>query len=104
MSSHNWEASAEDVSATSFLAGDNKPAGSETIIYTCGPEAMMSRVAAISVEYGISCQVSLERIMACGTGLCQGCAVKCIDKKTKETGYKLCFKNGPVFWADEFVW
>jgi dihydroorotate dehydrogenase electron transfer subunit len=30
---------------------DNKPAGSETIIYTCGPEAMMKRVAAISAEF-----------------------------------------------------
>jgi dihydroorotate dehydrogenase electron transfer subunit len=83
---------------------DRKPAGSETIIYTCGPEAMMSRVAAISAEFGIPCQVSLERMMACGTGLCQGCAVKCIDKKTKEISYKLCCKDGPVFWADEVVW
>ncbi|MBN1787505.1 MAG: dihydroorotate dehydrogenase electron transfer subunit [Sedimentisphaerales bacterium] len=83
---------------------DNKPAGSDTIIYTCGPEVMMSSVAAISAEYDIPCQVSLERMMACGTGLCQGCAVKYIDKKTKETGYKLCCKDGPVFWADEVVW
>ena len=81
-----------------------KPDSGQTIIYSCGPEAMMSRVAAISSEFNIPCQVSLERMMACGTGLCQGCAVKCIDKKTKETGYKLCCKDGPVFWADEVVW
>jgi dihydroorotate dehydrogenase electron transfer subunit len=81
-----------------------KPDSDETIIYACGPEAMMSSVAAISSEFQIPCQVSLERLMACGTGLCQGCAVRCINKQTKETGYKLCCKDGPVFWADEVVW
>ncbi len=81
-----------------------KPDSGKTIIYACGPEAMMKHVAAISSEFQIPCQVSLERLMACGTGLCQGCAVKCIDKQTKEISYKLCCKDGPVFWADEVVW
>ncbi|MCX5632721.1 MAG: dihydroorotate dehydrogenase electron transfer subunit [Phycisphaerae bacterium] len=81
-----------------------KPDSGKTIIYACGPEAMMSSAAAISSEFNIPCQVSLERLMACGTGLCQGCAVRYINKQTKETGYKLCCKDGPVFWADEVVW
>ena len=81
-----------------------KPDASKAIIYTCGPEAMMAGVAKIAANFNIPCQVSLERVMACGTGLCQGCAVKCIDKKTQEVGYKLCCKDGPVFWADEVVW
>jgi dihydroorotate dehydrogenase electron transfer subunit len=80
-----------------------KPDASKAIIYTCGPEIMMAGVAKIAAEFNIACQVSLERVMACGTGLCQGCAVKCIDKKTKEVGYKLCCKDGPIFWADEIV-
>jgi dihydroorotate dehydrogenase electron transfer subunit len=63
----------------------------------------MAKAAAMSSEFNISCQVSLERMMACGTGLCQGCAVKCADKETNETGYKLCCKDGPVFEADEVV-
>jgi dihydroorotate dehydrogenase electron transfer subunit len=80
-----------------------KPDVNKAIIYTCGPEVMMAGVAKIAAEFNIACQVSLERVMACGTGLCQGCAVKCIDKKTKEIGYKLCCKDGPVFWAAEVV-
>lgn len=83
---------------------DKKTDSSKTIIYACGPEAMMSHVAAISSQFNIPCQVSLERMMACGTGLCQSCAVRCMNKQTKETGYKLCCKDGPVFWADEVVW
>ncbi|MFA6185755.1 MAG: dihydroorotate dehydrogenase electron transfer subunit [Phycisphaerae bacterium] len=80
-----------------------KPDATKTIIYTCGPEIMMAGVAKIAAEFNIACQVSLERVMACGTGLCQGCAVKCIDKKTQEVGYKLCCKDGPVFWANEVI-
>ncbi len=83
--------------------GENKPAGDETIIYACGPEAMICATAAISAEFEIPCQVSLERLMACGIGLCQSCAVKC---KAQNGGavYKLCCKDGPVFWADEVIW
>lgn len=83
--------------------GENKPAGEETIIYACGPEAMLSATAALSGEFKIPCQVSLERLMACGIGLCQSCAVKCRDK-IGGTIYKLCCKDGPVFWSDEVIW
>ncbi|PKL49197.1 MAG: hypothetical protein CVV39_03280 [Planctomycetes bacterium HGW-Planctomycetes-1] len=83
--------------------GENKPAGAETIIYACGPEAMLSATAALSGEFKIPCQVSLERLMACGIGLCQSCAVKCKDKNGGDV-YKLCCKDGPVFWADEVIW
>ncbi len=82
----------------------NKPDGKNAIIYTCGPEAMLSATAALSSEFKIPCQVSLERRMACGTGLCQSCAVKCRDKTSGGTLYKLCCKDGPVFWSDEVVW
>jgi dihydroorotate dehydrogenase electron transfer subunit len=82
----------------------NKPDGKDTIVYTCGPEAMISATAALSAKFKLPCQVSLERRMACGTGLCQSCAVKCLDKASGNTLYKLCCKDGPVFWSDEVVW
>ncbi|RLF44631.1 MAG: hypothetical protein DRN29_08105, partial [Thermoplasmata archaeon] len=46
------------------------------VVYTCGPEVMMREVAQRCISMGVRCQVSLERIMACGMGICQGCAVK----------------------------
>ncbi len=82
----------------------NKPDAKNTIVYACGPEAMLSAAAAISSQFKLPCQVSLERRMACGTGLCQSCAVKCRDKASGNTIYKLCCKDGPVFWSDEVVW
>lgn len=73
------------------------------IIYACGPEPMLARVAAIARERRIDCQVSMERRMACGIGLCQSCAVECHVDGSDETLYKLCCKDGPVFDAKNVV-
>ena len=81
----------------------NAPPAAETIIYSCGPEQMLAEVAKIAVEYDIDCQVSMERMMACGIGLCQSCAVEARVAGESETVYKLCCKDGPVFDAREVV-
>ena len=75
----------------------------DTIIYGCGPEAMLATLAEIGAERKIDCQVSMERMMACGIGLCQSCAVECKVEKAAETVYKLCCADGPVFDAKEVV-
>lgn len=73
------------------------PRGEETMICGCGPEAMLARLAGIGAELGIDCQVSMERLMACGIGVCMSCAVECKGERSGETVYKLCCKDGPVF-------
>lgn len=65
--------------------------------YVVGPTPMMKAVADYFLENDQSCQVSLEEPMACGIGVCQGCAVK----KRNEDGYLLVCKDGPVFDAGE---
>jgi len=79
-----------------------KPSAAETIIYSCGPEAMLAEIARIAEKFNIDCQVSTERTMACGTGLCQSCAVEC--KEDTGTVYKMCCKDGPVFDAKTVKW
>ena len=69
----------------------------DMIIYSCGPEAMLSRMAKIAEDKKIDCQISMERMMACGFGVCQSCAVKCKVNGSNQTIYKLCCKDGPVF-------
>ena len=64
-------------------------------VAVCGPPVMMERVAAIAAEYGIPCEVSLEKRMACVLGACLSCAVD-----TKSGRRKVC-KDGPVFPAAE---
>jgi len=74
-----------------------------TILYACGPEAMLGAVAGVATERNIDCQVSMERRMACGIGLCQSCAVECRVEGSDETVYKLCCQDGPVFDAREVI-
>ena len=47
----------------------------------------------ISNKYNIPVQVSLERYMKCGIGICGQC---CVD----DEGLCVC-KDGPVFWGDK---
>jgi dihydroorotate dehydrogenase electron transfer subunit len=75
----------------------------DTIIYSCGPEKMLARMAKIAEDKKIDCQISMERMMACGFGVCQSCAVKCKVNGSNQTVYKLCCKDGPVFDAKEVV-
>ena len=69
---------------------ENKP----DIIYACGPLEMLACVAGIAHKHGVSCQVSIETMMACGMGACLGCAVARRDQT--ETYLHACL-NGPVF-------
>lgn len=73
------------------------------VIYSCGPEGLLARLAQIAEEKHIDCQLSMERSMACGIGLCQSCAVECKTDKPDETIYKMCCKDGPVFDSKEIV-
>ena len=67
-------------------------------VYTCGPEPMQRAVAVLAAEHGVPCQVSLERLMACGIGACLSCVVSTTD------GLKRACVDGPVFSAEEVVW
>jgi dihydroorotate dehydrogenase electron transfer subunit len=69
----------------------------ETILFACGPEPMLASTARLAEDFGLSCQVSMERMMACGIGLCQSCAIETQKANSVETEYKLCCKDGPVF-------
>jgi dihydroorotate dehydrogenase electron transfer subunit len=83
--------------------GKSDLAGENAIIYGCGPEQMLARVAEIAKDKKIDCQVSMERRMACGIGLCQSCAVECRVTGSNDTIYKLCCEDGPVFNSNELV-
>jgi dihydroorotate dehydrogenase electron transfer subunit len=82
---------------------DSQSRADEMIICACGPEPMLAAVARIAGEKNIDCQVSLERRMACGIGLCQSCAVECKVDGSSETTYKMCCEYGPVFDSRDLV-
>lgn len=81
---------------------DNPP-----LVYACGPMPMLQSIAALTKEYGLTCQVSTEAKMACGVGACMSCVIKVRTQPGASDGafkYVRSCKEGPVFDADEVIW
>lgn len=57
-------------------------------VYTCGPEVMEYHVAKVCWKEKIPFEVSVERYMKCGIGVCGSCSVD-------DTGWRMCME-GPV--------
>ena len=58
------------------------------VIYGCGPEVMLVALKKLADRIGCDCQLSLERHMKCGIGICGSC---CVDG----SGICIC-REGPV--------
>ena len=76
------------------------------IIFACGPEPMLKTIQNVAKKNHIPAQLSVESYMACGMGICQGCAIKKSEKEkssvpTYHEKYDLVCVNGPVFSAEE---
>jgi dihydroorotate dehydrogenase electron transfer subunit len=95
-----------------FLDSPNAETRTRTpIIYTCGPELMMKRVADIAAARGIECQIAVERAMACGMGTCQSCCIKVRKPDPSKPPlpgsdwcYRLACTDGPVFRGRDLLW
>jgi dihydroorotate dehydrogenase electron transfer subunit len=65
--------------------------GDFRMVIGCGPEKMLSSLVEVCRKCNVQCQMSLERYMKCGVGLCGSCAMN---------GKRVC-ADGPVFFGDE---
>ena len=72
------------VADASFARDDNQ----SILVVTCGPELMEKKILDTCNKYNIDCEVSIERYMKCGFGICGQCVVDPI-------GICMC-KQGPV--------
>ena len=66
-------------------------------LFGCGPLPMLKWLKIFSEREKIPAYLFLEERMACGMGVCRGCAVKTLS------GYKLVCKDGPVFSAKDVI-
>jgi dihydroorotate dehydrogenase electron transfer subunit len=74
---------------------DAVPEGDPGQVLACGPNRMLAAVAA----RWPAAQVAIETYMACGTGVCLGCAVP------RASGvYDRACTEGPVYRADSIRW
>jgi dihydroorotate dehydrogenase electron transfer subunit len=74
------------------------------VMYSCGPDAMLHAVARVAEKYEVPTQVSLEAPMACGFGICVGCAVAVKHECDEGFVYKKVCTDGPIFWSSELKW
>lgn len=68
---------------------------SSPVIYICGPEPMINAIKADEAFLQAEAYLSVEERMACGVGVCLGCAYQ-----TKEGMKRVCME-GPVFRLSE---
>jgi NAD(P)H-flavin reductase len=80
-----------DLLAT-MLTGDD---ATSAVVYSCGPPAMLEAVRGMCGEHGVACELAMESPMACGFGVCFGCAVP----KPDGSYMRLCV-DGPIVRGD----
>lgn len=67
-------------------------------IMACGPNAMLWAVARLARDRGVPCFISVEEQMACGIGVCLGCAIP-----ARSRPFRYACKDGPVFDAADIL-
>ncbi len=72
--------------------------GTPIRVMGCGPNAMLWAVARLARDKGVPCFISLEEQMACGIGVCLGCAIP-----ARSRPYRYVCSNGPVFDAADVL-
>ncbi len=85
-----------------FRKDINEHSPSNTVIYACGPKAMVQSLSKI-LNGKYFCQVSLEERMACGVGACVGCVVAVKDEQGNKAYKRVC-ADGPVFDLEKVIW
>ncbi len=72
------------------------------VIYCCAPPIVLKIVSQIGEKYGILTYVAMEKIMACGIGVCRTCVIK-VKKEDRIENRSIC-QDGPIFLGSEVVW
>jgi dihydroorotate dehydrogenase electron transfer subunit len=67
-------------------------------ILSCGPNAMLWAVGRMAAQHQVECFLSIEEQMACGIGVCLGCAVP-----ARSRPFRYVCKDGPVFPAADVL-
>ena len=63
-------------------------------IYACGPLDMLKCIVGFAEGHSLYCQISIETAMACGMGVCLGCAVA---SREGDNRFLHTCMDGPVF-------
>ena len=72
------------------------------IIYSCGPKIVLQLVCELAGKNNIKAEIAMEKVMACGIGVCRGCVIK-LNKNDGVKNASVC-ADGPVFNGSEVIW
>jgi dihydroorotate dehydrogenase electron transfer subunit len=64
-------------------------------VFVCGPVPMIRALVPVLTLHRLQGFVSIEQVMGCGVGACQGCAV--VTSNQTSSQYALACLDGPVF-------
>lgn len=85
------------------VLGDVIDAHGASVVYACGPMAMLEAVTSTATEHGAVTQVAVEESMACGTGVCMSCVMPFQGSDGVTRLVRSCVE-GPVFRGDRVRW
>lgn len=71
-------------------------------IVSCAPNAVLRVISEVAKSHKIDCEIAMEKVMACGIGICRGCVIE-VRRDGKVQNATVC-KDGPVFKGEEVVW
>jgi dihydroorotate dehydrogenase electron transfer subunit len=74
------------------------------VVYAAGPDATLRLVAQVCRERRVPAQVAVEGPMACGIGLCFGCAVPVLRRDGSGYDHLRACVEGPAFNAGRVSW
>lgn len=77
--------------------------GNASVVYGCGPMAMLKSITDIAMAHGIVAQVAVEESMACGIGVCMTCVMPVAGDDGVTRMVRSCVE-GPVFRGDQIRW
>jgi len=70
-------------------------------LLACGPEKMLEAVEQHAKKHALECWLSLETLMGCGVGICNGCPVPTVPEGPMGAWPNAkCCVEGPVFKTD----
>lgn len=74
-----------------------------SVVYACGPMAMLHAVTEVATAHGAVAQVAVEESMACGIGICMTCVLPVVGADGATRMVRSCVE-GPVFRGDRVRW
>lgn len=75
-------------------------------VYGCGPEPMLRALQTLCNERGVRGQLSIDRRMACGLGICRSCIVGVVGEgeSPDDCHFETVCREGPIFETATLQW